>query len=119
MATKVEGIKFLVVEGKGSEFLAVGFGGGNVEERGVITSGVFEGFTHIVVGGGEELICDHCNEYIEDDATCYYVAVLNSILCKECFDNWIANANYYPEDAAIERKNYEYCLDLFHKKSFE
>ena len=34
MATKVEGIKFLVVEGKGSEFLAVGFGGGNVEERG-------------------------------------------------------------------------------------
>ena len=118
MAKKVEGIKFLVVEGKGSEFLAVGFGDGNVENRGVITSGVFEGFTHIVVGGGVEIICDHCNEFVKEDETCYYVAVLNYILCKDCFDCWLETATYYPEDAAIEQKNYDYYAGQLNDKGF-
>lgn len=116
MAKKVEDTLFLVIEGKGSEFLAIGLGGGNMEDHGTITSGIFEGFTHIVVGGGVEMICDHCNEDIKEDETCYYVAVFNYILCKDCFDNWLETATYYPEDAAIERRNYEYYAGLLNEK---
>lgn len=107
MAKKVDS-KFLVIEAKGSEFLAAGFGGGPVEDCGVITSGVFEGFSLINVGTGGYLVCDCCNSEINAGDTCYYVSVLNKIMCEDCFVRWHSSAKYYPEDVPFERKNYDY-----------
>lgn len=49
-------------------------------------------------------ICDHCNGKLFNDG--YYVAVLNSILCKECYEEWHKNAKYYTEDKQIENGNF-------------
>lgn len=49
-------------------------------------------------------ICDTC---LASPEVGYYVAVLNSWLCKECFDEWYADAGRYTEDIRIEERNYE------------
>lgn len=55
MAKVIES-KFLVIEGKGKEFLQAGFGAGPVIDHGKVKSGVFEGFTSIEVEGGHFMI---------------------------------------------------------------
>jgi hypothetical protein len=35
------------------------------------------------------------------------VAVLNRVFCKKCYDEWIASAKYYPDDAPYEERNYK------------
>ena len=107
MAKKVES-KFLIIETTASEFLEAGFGGGPATDCGVIQGGIFDGFSMISVASGQVMVCDFCNEEIAKDDTCYYVAVLNQILCKECFEKWHPRANWYEEDVPIERKNYDY-----------
>lgn len=106
MAKKVES-KFLVIEASGSEFLAAGLGGGPIEDCGVVTSGMFEGFRLINVGTGGYLVCDYCNSEIKAGDTCYYVAVLNQVMCKDCFVRWHNSAKYYPGDVPIEKENYD------------
>ena len=49
-------------------------------------------------------ICDSCGESKESG---YYIAVLNCWYCKECFYLWYNGAKHYPEDALIEKKNFE------------
>ena len=105
MAKKVDSI-FLVIEAKGDEFLKIGFGAGGGISVGELDDEVFNGFTQITVHGGVYLICDDCNEEINADETCYYVAVLNRVFCKKCYDEWIASAKYYSEDAPFEERNY-------------
>jgi hypothetical protein len=107
MARLIES-KFLVIEGKGSEFLQAGFGGGPVQEVGVIKSGLFAGFSMINVGVGETLVCDTCNSGILPSETCYYIAVLNRLYCSDCFKKWHDGATYYPEDAVYERRQYQH-----------
>lgn len=51
-------------------------------------------------------ICDWCGKKIYDKG--YYIAVLNCIYDKKCFDEWKIRATYYPSDAPVERRNYEY-----------
>ena len=51
-------------------------------------------------------ICDNCNEAIVPKG--YYVAVLNRVLCDECYDEWNERAIYNHEDARIEQRNFEY-----------
>lgn len=55
-----------------------------------------------------QLICDNCNSLIYVD--CYYVAVLNRILCEECFDEWYDSAEHYPEDARWETNKYNHTI---------
>ena len=100
--------KFLIIEGKGSEFLSAGFGGDDVSDLGVIDSGVFAGFSVINVEPGGVLVCDSCNDSIAPEDTCYYVAVLNCIYCTKCFERWHGSAKHYSEDDVYENRNYLY-----------
>lgn len=59
-----------------------------------------------------ELICDDCNELINDELYVFYVCVLNGVLCKKCFQEWYESAVYYPEDARYENDKYEYINSL-------
>ena len=104
--------KFLIIEGKGSEFMSAGFGGGNVSDLGVINSGVFAGFSVINVEPGGVLVCDYCNSCIAPDDTCYFVAVLNCIYCKACFERWHIRAKHYSEDDIYERRHYMYAKSM-------
>ena len=51
-------------------------------------------------------ICDWCGKPIQGNG--YYIAGLNSIYDKDCFEEWKKRARYYPSDAPIERRNYEF-----------
>ena len=106
MARRIES-KFLVIEATAKEFMEIGFGGGPVEDCGVIASGVFAGFSMLNVCGGERIICDNCNTEITAENTCYYVAVLNQVMCKDCFERWHRSAKYYPEDVPYETENFD------------
>lgn len=52
------------------------------------------------------LLCDDCNKCINEEKEVYYVAVLNSLLCKKCYDNWYARARRYEEDAEYEERHF-------------
>lgn len=53
-------------------------------------------------------ICDWCGRaYLPSDKGCY-IAVLNHWYCKECYEEWIERAIYYPNDADVERRNFEF-----------
>lgn len=111
MAKKVES-KFLIIEATAQEFMDAGFGAGPVTDCGVLTGGIFAGFSMISVGGGERIICDYCNDEIKAEDTCYYVAVLNQVMCKECFERWHKSAKYYPEDVDFEKQNFQRTQDM-------
>ena len=55
-----------------------------------------------------EAVCDNCNEILfeEQDDPVYYIAVLNMLFCKDCFDDYIENSPYYEEDKICEKNNY-------------
>ena len=111
MAKKVES-KFLIIEATAQEFMDAGFGAGPVTDCGVLTGGIFAGFSMISVGGGERMICDYCNDEIKAEDTCYYVAVLNQVMCKDCFERWHQSAKYYPEDVDFEKQNFQRTQDM-------
>lgn len=48
-------------------------------------------------------ICDWCNERI-GFCNGYYVAVLNSVMCEQCYNEWSESAIYYPEDCTAEER---------------
>lgn len=51
-------------------------------------------------------ICDNCNSVATPKG--YYVAVLNHLLCEDCYKDWCKYATYYPEDSRIEERNFEH-----------
>ena len=51
-------------------------------------------------------ICISCNELIFDEI--YYIAVLNDVMCKKCYEKWYENATYFKEDAQYENKYFDY-----------
>lgn len=54
------------------------------------------------------IICDNCNIGYDSkqEEPVYYVAVLNMLYCKDCFDDYIENAPYYEEDKDFEIEHY-------------
>lgn len=78
MAKKVECGKFLVIECSAREI-------------------------YIACGGWG--ICDNCSSAPYKG---YYIAVLNRWFCPECYEDWKEEAEWFHEDADIERKNYEF-----------
>lgn len=73
-----------------------------------------EALIHAGFGVGYELVCDNCNDafFIDDKAELYYIAVLNMVFCKDCYEEWVNKATYYPEDAAYELKRFNYYKEL-------
>lgn len=58
--------------------------------------------------GSDICICDWCAKtFLPSDKGCY-IAVLNQWYCQECFEEWIERATWYPQDADVERKNFEF-----------
>lgn len=107
MATIIES-KFKVIEATGEEFLSIGMGGGDLIDDGIIKDGIFKGVHKYTVQGGIYLCCDYCDKSIDESERCYYVAVLNRILCEKCFKTWHSNAVYYNADRPIENKNFSF-----------
>ena len=62
-------------------------------------------------------ICDECGK---PSLVGYLVPVLNHYQCPHCFDEWRADAKFYPEDTPVEKRRaqyYESCIPL--EKPFE
>ena len=64
----------------------------------------------LFVANGAPGICDHCATPAPRG---YYVAVLNRWLCDDCFEEWVNDAEYYPEDTDIEQRNFNFYAPLF------
>lgn len=62
-------------------------------------------------GTPEGCICAECNGIIGIDTigdSMYYVAVLNDVMCPYCYKQFIESSHYYPEDSAIEKRNFDF-----------
>lgn len=82
MARKIEAGKFLVIECTAGELMnAV---------------------------GSSYVICDDCCKPCLPSEKGYYIAVLNQWFCKESYERWLGGARWYPEDAHVELKNYDF-----------
>lgn len=57
-------------------------------------------------GCDEGLICMRCNDIIKKEA--YYVAVLNDVMDKECYEKWLKHAKHYSDDKPFEDRNFNY-----------
>lgn len=57
------------------------------------------------------LICDSCNKLLnshpQKHPIVYYVAVLNRLLCAECYKDWFAHATRYEEDIPYEERYFK------------
>lgn len=59
--------------------------------------------------GQSIIMCDFCADVaLAHNYKGYYIAVLNQWLCSKCFEDWKTRAHWYPEDAGIENKNFEF-----------
>ncbi len=58
--------------------------------------------------GSDWVVCDWCDKSCLSSEQSVYIAVLNQWFCKECFEKWVRDALWYPEDADIERKNFDF-----------
>lgn len=54
-------------------------------------------------------ICDFCNSPSEKG---YYISVLNSWYCEDCYNEWVKQAINYPSDRRIEDRNFEMYKDI-------
>lgn len=66
----------------------------------------------MAVTGAAQCVCDWCGSLCHKSYDGYYIAVLNQWFCKECFEEWKQRAVWYPEDASIERKNFDFYAPL-------
>ena len=59
-------------------------------------------------------VCDNCNNELfnDDEELVYYIAVLNMLFCKDCYNDYIENAPYYEEDKEYEKNNYNYYAKI-------
>lgn len=59
-------------------------------------------------------VCDTCNTELtyNQEEPVYYIAVLNMLFCKDCFDDYIENSPYYEEDKDFEINNYNHYANL-------
>lgn len=63
--------------------------------------------------GSPLVMCDWCGDIaLANNYKGYYIAVLNQWYCKECFEKWKESAEYYIEDADVERRNFEFYAPL-------
>lgn len=63
--------------------------------------------------GSDICICDWCGKPYLPTEKGYYIAVLNQWYCEKCYNEWAERATYYPEDADVERRNFEFYAPSF------
>lgn len=68
----------------------------------------------IFLGWGN--ICMHCNKMFTYNM--YYVAVLNDIMCKKCYEEWYKSAIKYPEDNDIESNIFNSIINKLDKYDY-
>ncbi len=57
--------------------------------------------------GSGACICMRCNKgCLSGDI--YYIAVLNDTMCKDCYEEWLKDAERYSEDIPIEDRNFNH-----------
>lgn len=59
-------------------------------------------------------MCDSCNSGLL--GTNYYIGVLNSVYCKECFDSFSKEAIYYKEDKSFEDAKIEQTISTIKER---
>ena len=55
-------------------------------------------------------ICIECDKLIWDEI--YYIAVLNDVMCKTCYEKWYKTATRYKDDAEYENRYFNYYSKL-------
>ena len=55
-------------------------------------------------------ICMRCNSLVFDEI--YYIAALNDVMCKSCYEKWYENATRYKEDTECENRYFNYYSKL-------
>ena len=63
-----------------------------------------------------KILCDTCNNEIDDMDKIFYVAVLNSCLCKDCCDDFIKGYDKHPEDEPYETSHYNHYAKILNMK---
>lgn len=58
--------------------------------------------------GSDVCLCDWCNHPCLPNDKGYYIAVLNHWYCMKCYEEWLSRAVWYPEDAEVESRNFEF-----------
>lgn len=61
--------------------------------------------SELYVACGSPGICDYCGKV---SGSGYYIAVLNQWFCSKCYEEWKTIAQYYPEDAPYEQRNFDF-----------
>lgn len=59
------------------------------------------------------VVCDDCGKLCSLSDEGVYIAVLNRWFCNECYESWKKRAHWYPEDAEIEKKNFDFYAPRF------
>lgn len=59
-------------------------------------------------GCSEGQICMNCNDIIDGEV--YYIAVLNDVMDKDCYESWLKRAKHYSEDKTIEDRNFNHYI---------
>ena len=107
MVHQLKDTKFKIIVGKASDFTSIGMGASdNISFEDIIDDMLGE-IRQITIEGGGYIICDNCNNEVEDNETCYYIPVLNRIFCERCFNKWHENATHYDDDTFYEEVHYE------------
>jgi hypothetical protein len=57
----------------------------------------------------EGMICARCNDIIKGDV--YYIAALNDVMDKDCYESFTEDSTYYEADAPIEQRNFDYVVN--------
>lgn len=84
---------FLVIKAE-ADFMIYNFGFGAIEQ------------------GEPIMVCAHCNDVLKGNNPAYYVAVLNDVLCEECYKDFISTSTRYAEDAEYERDYFNHYLNI-------
>lgn len=56
---------------------------------------------------GKVILCDNCNKKVTHDEELYYVAILDFVFCKDCYNKWYKTAKYFKEDRKGEERNFK------------
>lgn len=65
-----------------------------------------EAIKKCMFGIDNNIICDGCNRLPYTNEFVYYIAVLNMVFCKHCYEEWYNRSNYCQEDRAYEVGHY-------------
>ncbi|MCM1075774.1 MAG: demethylase [Bacteroides sp.] len=63
--------------------------------------------------GSDIVICDWCAKSFLPSDEGVYISVLNQWYCKGCYNEWIERAEYYPSDADVENRNFDFYAPRF------